>query len=138
MTRARRWFHQALILLALALVGCGQAGELTATPRPAAERASTSTPIDPTAPIAAAPDVTTTASPPPTETRALSPTAQPAAETETPPSASDPTAPTESTPATEPTATEEAVATSGRTEDGYFFRGRADAPVTLWDFSDFL
>jgi hypothetical protein len=34
--------------------------------------------------------------------------------------------------------TGEAVATNGRTSDGYFFLGRADAAVTLWDFSDFL
>lgn len=138
MTRVRRGVYPALILLALGLVGCGQAGGATSTQQPVSERASTPAPIDPTAPITVAPVPTTTASAPATETRVLSPTSPPAAETETAPGRSPSTATLESGPTTEPTATEAAVATSGRTEDGYFFRGRADAPVTLWDFSDFL
>lgn len=35
-------------------------------------------------------------------------------------------------------ATAVAYTSGGRTEDGTFFRGEADAPVTLIDYSDFL
>jgi hypothetical protein len=42
-----------------------------------------------------------------------------------------------STPTTAAEPTEE-VAFNGRNEDGTFFRGAADAPVTMIDYSDFL
>ncbi len=45
-------------------------------------------------------------------------------------------APTEETPV-EPT-TEVEVAVNGRTDDGAYFMGRADAPVRMIDYSDFM
>jgi hypothetical protein len=48
----------------------------------------------------------------------------------------DPTAPPEK--ATEIAPEETAVVINGRSEDGSYFLGRADAPVTIIDYSDFL
>ncbi len=87
-------------------------------------------------PGGAAPTAAVAATVPPTST----PAPPPAVETVPPTAPSPPTATTvsvEPSPTAEPPAAVTA-ALVGRTEDGALFRGRADAPVTIIDYSDFL
>jgi hypothetical protein len=117
-------FTQILLFLPLiTLVACGQ--------EPAAQQAAT---VPPTATVAAAathaePSATATI-PLPTATAMMTATTATTVTTATPQSDA-----TETSPA--PTATA-AIATVGRTEEGAYFIGRADAPVTILDYSDFL
>ena len=86
-------------------------------------------PASPTAPATA--DATTAS-----VTTASVTTAPVTTESSATPSTTTATKPT----ATEPveTPTEAAVAVNGRTDDGAYFLGRADAPVTIFEYSDFL
>jgi hypothetical protein len=113
-------FPQILLFLLIGtLVACGQgpAGQQAATATPAASptetrAVATATRAEPSA-TATIPLIT------------MTPVAEATAQQE----------PTETSPA--PTATT-AIAVVGRTEEGAYFRGRADAPVTVLDYSDFL
>lgn len=115
-----------LLLVGLLIAGCAPADEPEETAA--------------TAPVAAA----TPTAPAPTAVETV--TAPPAA-TFTATAAPEPTA-DESTPAVQPEATtEEQDAASlpgetsvayGRTDEGAFFHGSPDAPVTIIDYSDFL
>jgi hypothetical protein len=106
------------LLLGLMLAGCAPG----ATPVEPAAPADTLTPAPPVIAIATATPVSSQAPP---ENALPSP------------EAATPAAPTE--PAAEATPTSNATTVVyGRTDDGAFFHGAADAPVTLIDYSDFL
>lgn len=119
-------YRPALFILLVLLVGCGS---MTPAAQPAAEPSS---PLlsQPTS----VPTIAATAAPP-TLTAVPLPTA--AATTAEATSTPQPTAQPTEVMAVEPTDTAEP-ALFGRTEEGAFFRGAADAPVTLIDYSDFL
>lgn len=112
-----------LLLLALLAVGCGtQAVEPTMSPA-AVERD-----VAPTV-VAATPVTQATVAPPPTPTAVVVATS---AEDVT--VAADPTATALPIDTPEP----QAALTYGLTEDGAYFVGFPDAPVTMIDYSDFL
>lgn len=114
------WLSHAVLLIAVVGLGaCTGGAPPTATP---------TLPVGTAAPMS--PPTATEMPPPASATVAANPTIPSS------PMASAPAEPT--TGAASPTATSTQVATAGRTAEGYFFRGRADAPVELWDFSDFL
>jgi hypothetical protein len=89
---------------------------------------------------------TTVATPPPAELASASPVVTVAAmatvtaEAEATVAVATVAAPTlGNTPTSAPMATATvAVIVNGRAEEGIFFRGRADAPVVMYDYSDFL
>lgn len=95
-----------------------------------------------------APSAATLPQPTATVSIPTAPASSPAAESEVDPGATPvetaPIAATETSPATvpeeseAPQESETTVAVSGRTEHGAYFLGRADAPVTIIDYSDFL
>ena len=108
------------VLILLFLVACGGQGNVPPTVAPTAETlpdAAASRPTPTAIPL------TNTAPPPATASVADAPTA-----IASPVIAEAPT--------DQPTAT--TVPFNGKNEDGTFFRGRADAPVTFIDYSDFL
>ena len=116
--------------LVLLLSACGGA-EPTPAPSPTAEPTTT-------------PRSAVTVAEQPTE---LPPTGLPA--TTAPPTQEPPAPavaplaePTATQPAAEPTLsplpTPQEMAAYGRTNDGFYVRGRADAPITIIDYSDFL
>lgn len=95
--------------------------QATAPPQPTETVAE---PASPPAPTMAAADAT--------------PTNAPAVVEATPTSTSAPTAPPDAGVTETPEDAVAEVAVNGRTEDGAYFLGRADAPVTIVDYSDFL
>jgi len=112
-----------LILILLWLVACAPATETAAPPKPSPETA-----VLPPATIP--PPVITEQVPIPAELTAVPNPTQPAAESITTPAVE-----------LEPTAEEVAAETgviSGRTEEGAFFLGDPNAPITHIDYSDFL
>jgi len=121
----RGYVHRRNLLLLplLFLMACGN-NAAAPTLAPTAEIAPSAAAVQPTSTL---PATNTPAAFIPTEPAATAladPTAAPA---EIAPDA------TASLPTAEPP-----VAFNGKNEDGTFFRGRADAPVTLIDYSDFL
>ena len=109
-----------VVFLLLFLVACGGNGTVPPTVAPTAEMLPDAAASRPT-PTAI--PVTSTTPPPAIATVADTSTDVPA--TVTPEVAPD-----------QPTAT--TIPINGKNEDGTFFRGRADAPVTFIDYSDFL
>jgi hypothetical protein len=111
-----------LLWLALLLVACAPgASEEAQTPATASESRPTIAIAQPTA----EPEAIASASPD------LPAATEPALATE---------APADGLTATQAavTPTEESVVVNGRAAEGIFFRGRADAPVVIYDYSDFL
>lgn len=113
----------ASLLLLLFLIACSN-NAAAPTLVPTAAIAPSAAAVQPTSTL---PITNTPAALIPTE-----PAATPAANPTDAPAEIAPDA-TASLPTAEPT-----VAFNGKNEDGTFFRGRADAPVTLIDYSDFL
>lgn len=107
------------ILLCLLLVACGTA-ETADTP-------PTQPPPAPATESAAIPTATLPTAPEPAEPTAAPADGEAAATEASPP-----------TPASPATAEPQPLVTSGRNDNGTFFRGAPDAPVTLVDYSDFL
>jgi len=71
----------------------------------------------------------------PTNQPTIEPTSQPTAQPTSPPTI-EPTSPPTAQPTVEPTSQPSILA--GRTDEGAFFLGSPDAPVTMIDYSDFL
>ncbi len=109
-----------VIFLLLFLVACGGNGNVSPTVAPTAA----------TLPDAAASRPTPTAIP------VTSTTLPPAIATVADTSTDVPATVTLEVTPDQPTAT--TVLINGKNEDGTFFRGRADAPITFIDYSDFL
>ncbi len=116
-------WRNLLLLLLLFLPACST-NAAAPTLAPTAEIAPSAAAVQPTSTLPTTNTPTALVPTEPAATTAANPTAAPA---EIAPDA------TASLPTTEPP-----VAFNGKNEDGTFFRGRADAPVTLIDYSDFL
>lgn len=131
LSRATVWGAGALLAV-LFVVGCSP--ETPAAEPPVQEQAT----VQQESALLPSPAPTEPAPSPPTAVP-VDPTAEPAATVEEEPTvaAADPTAEpvVEIETAVEATA---AVPLFGRTAEGALFRGRADAPVTIIDYSDFL
>ena len=120
MNKKMKWLFSLLLMAGSLLAACSQGSE------PASEATA-----PPAATLAAATDVPATA-PVPTVAEATSEN-EPIAE----PTTAEPTA---TVPASPAQATNDMVEVdvNGRNPDGTYFRGRADAPVVLIDYSDFF
>ena len=118
-------------LLFLLLTACSQV-ESTPIPPVAITPAGQEEVATPTTLVA-----TSEAQPAPTETMVVIATRGPDGGVVATTSEPEAAATAESTPTAAAEPTEEA-AFNGRNEDGTFFRGAADAPVTMIDYSDFL
>ena len=118
-----------LLLILLLLAACGGAEP---TPTPPALPATQPQAEEPVAP--APTDLPPTEVPEPTDVPV--PTDIPAP-TEAPEPEPEPTLPA-AEPSLSPLAAPQEDAAFGRSEEGYFVRGRADAPITIIDYSDFL
>lgn len=119
--------HCALILFVLFLTACGTSANepvAQAEPETAVLETTASVVEEPTPTIAVVPTDLPTSVPEPAEATAI-PTDVPAAEEVV------------AEPIAEESAPETAVI-SGRTEEGAFFYGNPNAPITLIDYSDFL
>lgn len=123
-----------LFISVFLLTACGgqQAAEPTAEiAAPLMEDATPELAVQTAAPL---PTETTA---PPTDVPTEAPTAMPVDEpTARPPAAPDPTATVETAVEVEEPAPMPVI--SGKTAEGAFFYGNPDAPVTLFDYSDFL
>lgn len=121
------WSWLGSLGLALLALGCAPAGANLAEPSAVATPSATVT--------LTAPAVTPTDSPPPilaTATRPAVATTQPS------PTAAPAAIPPTATATTSPTATAAPSLVYGRTEEGVYFQGYLDAPVTVIDYSDYL
>jgi len=121
----KRLVFPLLIYLLISACAPESAQQLTQAP-PLAEAQATEPDVHPTEPALPATPIAPTILATPTDSAPTTATADA-------PTANEPTA---TIPAGAPT--EAAVAVNGRTDDGAYFLGRADAPVTIFDYSDFL